>query len=195
MKYEKRSITDVLRSNKTVFTFKDIALIWGDVDTKAVIAGVNYYVRTGQLYRIRRGIYAKDTHYDTRELATRIFTPSYVSFETVLVQAGINFQFYKKITVASYQTREITIDSQIYSYKKIKDLILTNAIGVEHKDESSIAGPERAFLDTIYIHKDYHFDNFGPLNWDKVFEILPIYKNQRMTKRVNVFFKHYKVTH
>ena len=192
MKYEKRPISNILRSNKTVFTFKDISLIWGDDDKKATIAGVNYYVKTGELYRIRRGIYAKNKNYNKLELATRILTPSYVSFETVLTQAGINFQFYTKITIASYQTREIVIDNQTYSYKKIKDFVLTNSAGVEHKEETSIASPERAFLDTIYIHKDYHFDNFGSLNWDKVFEILLIYKNKRMAKKVNEFFKHYK---
>lgn len=192
MKYEKKSISDLLRSKKTVFTFKDISLIWESGDKKAVIAGVNYYVKTGQLHRIRRGIYAKDKKYDRLELAGRIFTPSYVSFETVLTQAGINFQFYGKITIASYQTREIMVEDQIYSYKKIKDLVLTNPIGVEHKDEKSIASPERAFLDTIYIHKDYHFDNLGSLNWERVFEILPIYKNKRMIKKVNEFYKDYK---
>src|SRR3989338_9925310 len=191
MKYEKKSISDILRSAKTVFTFKDISLIWGDSDKKATIDGVNYYVKTGELYRIRRGIYAKDKNYDKLELATRIFTPSYVSFETVLIQTGINFQFYKKITVASYQTREIDVDGQTYSYKKIKDFVLTNPAGVEHKDETSVASPERAFLDTIYIHKDYHFDNLGSLNWDKVFEMLPIYKNKRMAKKVNEFFEYY----
>jgi hypothetical protein len=192
MKYKKKPISDILRSGKTVFTFKDISLIWGDTSKKTTIAGVNYYVKTGELYRIRRGIYAKDKKYDKVELATRIFTPSYVSFETVLISAGINFQFYEKITVASYQTREIVVDGKTYSYKKIKDYVLTNPAGVENKNENSIACPERAFLDTIYIHKDYHFDNLKPLNWDKVFEILPIYKNKRMTKKVNEFFENYK---
>jgi len=194
MKYDKKSISDILRSPKTVFTFKDISLIWGDSDKKATIDGVNYYVKTGELYRIRRGIYAKDKDYDKLELATRVFTPSYVSFETVLTQSGINFQFYKKITVASYQTREIEVDDQTYSYKKIKDLVLTNPAGVEHKGETSVASPERAFLDTIYIHKDYHFDNLSPLNWEKVFEILPIYENKSMENRVKKYHKSISVT-
>lgn len=194
MKYIKKPISDILRSGKTVFTFKDISLIWGNNDRKTTIAGVNYYVKTGELYRIRRGIYAKDRNYEKFELATRILIPSYISFETVLTRTGINFQFYQKITIASYQTREIIVDGQAYSYKKIKDVVLTNSIGVEHKDETSIASPERAFLDTIYIHKDYHFDNLNSLNWDKVFEILPIYANKRMAKKVNEFFEYYKIT-
>lgn len=194
MKYEKKPISNILRSNKTVFTFKDISLIWGDNNQKATIDGVNYYVKVGELYRIRRGIYAKNKTYDKLELATRIFTPSYVSFETVLTQNGINFQFYKKITIASYQTREIIVDGQTYSYKKIKDFVLTNSVGVEHRSETSVASPERAFLDTIYIHKDYHFDNLGSLDWNKVFDMLPIYKNERMKKKVNEFFEHYQAT-
>lgn len=194
MKYDKKPISSILRSTKTVFTFKDISLIWGNSDKKALIDGINYYVKTGELYRIRRGIYAKGKDYDKLELATRIFTPSYVSFETVLTQTGINFQFYHKITIASYQTREITVDGQVYSYKKIKGFALTNPAGVDHKGETSVAGPERAFLDTIYIHKDYHFDNLSSLNWDKVFEILPIYQNKRMAKKVYEFFDHHKAT-
>ena len=194
MKYEKKPISDILRSSKTVFTFKDISLIWRSDDKKTTIAGVNYYVKTGELYRIRRGIYAKDKNYDKLELATRIFVPSYVSFETVLTRAGINFQFYQSIFVASYQTREIIVDGQTYYYKKIKDLVLTNPVGIEHQSETSVASPERAFLDTIYIHKDYHFDNLGPLNWDKVFAILPIYQNNRMAKKVQEFFEYHKAT-
>lgn len=190
MKYEKKSISDILRSNNTVFTFKDISIIWGDTDKRATIAGVNYYVKTGGLYRIRRGIYAKDKNYNKSELATKIFSPSYISFETVLGQAGITFQFYGQIFVASYLTREIITDGQTYSYKKIKDSILTNHAGIEHQKNSTIAIPERAFLDVVYLHKDYHFDNLSNLNWDKVFDILPIYGgNKRMEKKVREYYE------
>ena len=194
MKYEKKPISDILRSPKTVFTFKDISLIWGNTDKKATIAGVNYYVKKGDLYRIRRGIYGKDKNYDKQELATRIFTPSYISFETVLGQSGVTFQYYSQIFVASYLKRDIVIDGQTYSYRKIKDVVLTNSVGIEHKGESSMATKERAFLDTIYSNKDYHFDNIVSLNWDKVFQMLPMYNNKRMAKKVKEFYEHDKVT-
>jgi len=194
MKYKKKPISEILRSDKTVFTFKDISLIWGDADRTKVISAINHYVKSGELFHVRRGIYAKDKDYDKLELATRILTPSYISFETVLIPAGINFQFYEKIMIASYQTRDITIDEQIYSYKKIKNFVLTNEAGVELSNGTSIATSERAFLDTIYIHGDYHFDNLRPLNWDKIFEILPIYNNKRMEKKVKEFFEYYKST-
>lgn len=184
-------ISTILRSKKTVFSFKDIALLWGDSGNAARVR-VNYYLKNGDLYRIRQGLYAKDKNYDKFELATRVFTPAYVSFETVLGQAGITFQYYGQIFIASYLTREITVDGQTYSFRKIKDIVLTNKAGLENKGEYLMASKERAFLDTIYINKDYHFDNLSPLDWDKVFEMLPIYENKRMAKRVKEFFEHFK---
>ncbi len=174
----------ILRSSKTVFTYKDIAMLWGEPGSDAARVRLNYYARQGDLYRIRRGLYAKDQNYNKLELGTRIFTPAYVSFETVLSKEGLVFQFYSRIFIASYLTREINVQGQVYSFKKIKNTILTHPAGVDHKDESSVATKERAFLDTLYINTDYHFDNLGGLDWGKVFEILPIYQNKRMVKKV-----------
>lgn len=179
----------LLRSPKTIFSTKDVALLWGEERENTVSARLNKYVRNGKLIGVRRGLYAKDKNYDKFELATKIYTPSYISFETVLAKTGVIFQFYGQIFVASYVTREITADAQTYSYRRIKDSILTNPAGVETKDNYHIASPERAFLDIVYSNKGYHFDNLSPLNWEKVFEILPIYKNKSMEKRVKKYHK------
>jgi len=189
---KKSGISDVLRSKKTVFTSKDLSLIWGVSDMNLVKSRANYFVRTNKLYSIRRGLYAKDQNYDKFELATRIYTPSYVSFETVLGRAGITFQYYSQIFIASYLTREIVCDKQKYSFKKIKDVILTNNLGVENKDNYAIATKERALLDTIYVKKYYYFDNLSPLNWDEIFRILPIYQNKRMEKKVKEIYEDFK---
>ncbi|MBN1662494.1 MAG: hypothetical protein JW943_02725 [Deltaproteobacteria bacterium] len=188
----KKPIAAVLKSKQTVFTFKDISLLWGLTDKKSVIAGIHYYLKTGSLYPIRRGIYAKDKDYDKVELASRIYTPAYVSFETIMARSGMIFQYYSQIFVASYLTREIRINGQTYVYRKIKSSILTEGTGVVNQDGSAIATKERAFLDIIYINTDYHFDNLGPLDWDKVFDILPLYSNKRMTKKVHQFYDDFK---
>ena len=181
-------LTAILRSNKTVFSSKDIALLWHDPGTAATRVRLHYYVKKGDLYRVRKGLYAKSANYNKLELATRIFTPAYVSFETVLAQEGLIFQYYEKIFAAAYLTREINVDGQIYSYRRVKVGVLTNPMGIEHVSETSIASKERAFLDTLYVHSDYQFDNLRSLNWEKVFEILPSYDNLRMAKRVNSIY-------
>lgn len=181
----------LLRSRKTVFSAKDIALLWGEKAGAKTRVRLSSYVKNGKLIRVRRGVYAKDKNYDRFELATRIYTPAYISFETVLTRAGINFQFYGNIFAASYVTREIEADGQKISFLRMKDYVLSDTTGIENINDVYIATKERAFLDRIYISKDYHFDNLAVLNWDKVFAILPIYRNQRMNKKVGEYFKHY----
>ena len=184
----------LLRSSKTVFSTKDAALFWGETKASTVSARLNKYAKAGKLVSVRRGIYAKDENYNRFELATRIYTPSYISFETVLTRTGINFQYYGNIFVATYVTREIEVNGQNISFVRMKDYVLTNTAGIEHEDGIAKATKERAFLDRIYVSKDYHFDNLDALNWDKVFEVLPIYNNKRMEKKVKTYFEHYEST-
>ena len=188
----KTNILDIFRANNTVFTFKDLSLILGETDKNYLRKKIYRYVKAKKLYSIRRGLYAKDKNYNKFELATKIYTPSYISFETVLSRAGIIFQFYSQIFVASYLAREITVDGQKHVYKKIKDEILTNHLGIEQKENYAIAIPERAFLDTLYLYKKYHFDNLSPINWKKVFEILPIYQNKALEKRIKKYHQEFK---
>jgi predicted transcriptional regulator of viral defense system len=192
---QKRFLNQTLMAEQTIFSFKDLLLQWGrDLTPAQLAAKINYRVKHGDLYQIRRGLYAKNTNYNHLELATKILTPAYVSFETVLNTAGITFQYYSQIFVASYQTRTITCDGQTYIFKQIKSTILTNSLGIETHNNYAIASPERAFLDIVYLNKNYHFDNLEPLNWDKVHEILPIYGNNKsMLKRVNLYYQAYKL--
>lgn len=182
----------LLRSARTVFSTRDVALLWGEEKDATITSRINKYIRSGKLIRIRRGIYAKDKNYDRFELATRIYTPSYISFETILTRAGINFQYYDTIFVASYVTRDIEVPGQKISFIRMKDYVLSNTRGIEHKNDIATAAKERAFLDRIYVSKDYHFDNLSAMDWNKVFEILPIYRNKRMEKKVHDYFKHYQ---
>jgi hypothetical protein len=174
----------ILKSKKTVLTIQDVALLWRETVTQATRVRINYYVRKGELIPLRKGIYAKSRGYNRLELATSILKPAYVSFETVLAAEGLIFQVYEKIYSASYASREVIVDQQIYSYRKIKDHVLVNPLGIELRQETSIATSERAFLDSLYIHADYHFDSLLPIDWDKVYKILPIYTNLRMEGRV-----------
>lgn len=182
----------LLRSPKTVFSTKDAALLWKDSKERNVAIRLSKYVKTGKLIRIRRGIYAKDKNYDRFELANCIYTPSYISFETVLTRNGINFQFYDNIFVASYLTRDIEAGDQKISFIRMKDYVLSNTSGIDHSNNISMASKERAFLDRIYVSKNYYFDNLNPLDWNKVFDILPIYNNKKMEKRVKQYFENYK---
>lgn len=192
---KKDYLLDLIRAKNTVFTTKEIALLWGESDVNFVRKKIDRYLKFKKLYSIRRGVYIKDNNYDKYELATKIFTPSYVSFETVLAKAGVIFQFYSQIFTASYLSRELIIDGQAYVFKRIKNSILLNKAGIQNEETYFIASPERAFLDVIYLNKEYYFDNLSNLNWEKVLEILPIYGgNKRMEAKIKKYYAQYRKT-
>ena len=112
-----------------------------------------------------------------------------MSFETVLAREGVIFQVYNPIFVASYTKKDLDIDHQVSFIPKNKRQGINNSDGILHISETSIATKERALLDTLYVNMNVHFDNLRSLDWERVFEILPVYQNQRMTKKVNSIYK------
>ncbi|MBU4370001.1 hypothetical protein KKG58_04580 [Patescibacteria group bacterium] len=187
-KYKSYDLGKIYKSPQTVFTTKDIVLLWGVTQLKLVWARINDYTKTKKLYRIKRGIYSKDKNYNKLELATKIYTPAYVSLETVLAKEGIIFQYYETIFVVSYLTRKVETDKQKIQIRKIKNEILLNSSGIIQKENYSIATKERAFLDALYLYKNYYFDNLDVLDKKKVFELAKIYQNKQLIKKVKTYF-------
>jgi len=187
----KNFILEIYKEPQTIFTLKEISLLFPQVPYKNLKSRVSYFVSVGKLKRLRKGIYAKED-FDLLELANKIYTPSYISLETVLEQGGIIFQKYQTIFVASYLTRRIKVGGQEIFYRKIKDEILLNNLGIEEENSYFIACKERAFLDAVFLYKNYHFDNLKPLDWEKIKEIEKIYSSKVLMKRVAQYYKIYK---
>ena len=107
----------------------------------------------------------------------------------MLQQAGVVFQYDSAITSVSYLSREIEMDGRIFRYRQIKSEILYNLEGIELRDNISIATPERALLDMMYLHSECYFDNLNAINKRCVMKLLPIYQSQRLNERVKELFK------
>lgn len=184
-------LLEIYKKKQTVFTLSEIALLFPQISYQNLKRKIFYYVKMGKILKLRKGIYGKED-FNPLELANKIYTPSYISFETVLKKEGIIFQETSIIFAASYLTRRIECAGVKIFYRKIRDEILVNPKGIEKEENYFLASKERAFLDTVFVYKNYYFDNLSPLNWEKVFELLKIYKNKALEKRVNQYFKIYK---
>ena len=180
----------LFKSKSTVFTLKEISLIWQDTNINNTKSRINYFVKSGKLFSPRKGIYVKDNDYDRFEFATKLYSPSYISLETVLQKEGVIFQYYESIFVISYLSREISCNKETYTYKKIKNQVLLNPAGIENKENYFIATKERAFLDAIYLYRNYHFDNLRKINWDLCDQIAPAYRNKELLKKLEAYHKH-----
>ena len=184
-------ITKLYQSTKTILTNKDLALIWKETNPNNLKSKIAYYVKQGVLIRLTRGVFAKNKNYNSRELATSIYIPSYISFETVLRESGVIFQHYDTIFVASKWPKTTTVDKHAFTFRKLKDAVLFNSTGVVNKDNYGMATTERAFLDMIYLFPNYYFDNLKSINWEKCDEIVKIYGNKQLVKRLAAYRKNH----
>jgi len=182
-------LVKLYQSPKTILTAKEIALLWREKNKNNLKSKIAYYVKSGNLKRIKKGVFAKEEKYDLKELAVSIYIPAYISFETVLREEGIIFQHHNAVFVASYLSRKIKCQRNKFIYRKLKDEVLFNRNGVVDKKNYSIAIKERAFLDMIYLFNDYYFDNLSNLNWKKCFQLAEIYDNKQMFKRLEKYYQ------
>lgn len=188
---QNKILIELHKQPQTVFTLTEISLLFPGISYTNIKDRMSYLTRRGAIARLRKGVYVKE-NYNSQELANKLYTPSYISLETVLQQAGVIFQYYEQITSVSYLSRTVQVSGHILDYKKIKEEVLTNRAGIVTKNNVNIATPERAFLDAIYLYSNYHVDNLSSLNWKKINEFMGLYVNKSLNRRVADYYQIYQ---
>lgn len=164
-------IKDFIKSKnitQTVFGFSDLSSAVYGYSGPKLRSALKYAIRKGDLYRISKGIYSLSKEYSKQEFANKYRSPSYISLYTVFQKAGVVFQPYTSIFIISNRSKEVEIDSQKYIYRKIKDEILLNPMGINNENNTQIATPERAICDKLYLDGDEYFDNLRNIDWDSM---------------------------
>lgn len=177
-------LQSLLESKRTVFTTQSLMLQTECSDSSNLTKSLHYYAKEGEIRNPRKGIYTKK-NYNVEEMACCLYRPSYISLEFVLQRAGVVFQWDDTITCVSYLSRTVEVDNTQYQYRKISPDFWVEMKGIELHDNVSIATPERAFLDLMYLSAgNCHFDNLRPLSRKKIHALLPAYHSKQLTKRV-----------
>lgn len=173
----------ILNSGKSIFTFDDIKLsLW--ISNKYTIKSfLERQIKSWFFQNAYRGIYVMN-NFDTFEFASKLKKNSYISFETVLKQEWVVFQDYWNVVFSSSDNSVIKRAGWLkFKYCKIKSSILLNPLWLINKWKYTIATPERAICDRIYLSKNYYFDNLDWINKEKLLEISQIY-NKRVILEV-----------
>jgi hypothetical protein len=177
-------LLSIYQDKRSVFRLSDIAMLTDESNRELLGKKLNYYARTGKLGNPRKGIYVKPG-YNPEEMACRLYTPSYISFEYVLSRAGIIFQYDTSLTIASYLSRKTTIENRVYAYRKLKNEYLLNTNGINRRESGvNIASAERALLDLLYLNPDYYFDNLNGIDQNKLTALLEIYQSNILERTV-----------
>jgi len=174
----------------TVFTVSDIKTILSINDSKTVYNALFYATKRQELYKISNGIYSYDQSYSRKELGNKLRTPSYISLYTVLQEEGVIFQPYSSIFLIANRSEKININGQEYIYRKIKDGILLNPLGIKEKEGTNIATKERAICDKIYLDGLEYFDNTENIDWNMMNQLNnEVYSNN---SNISKFISAYK---
>ncbi|MEI7579022.1 MAG: hypothetical protein WCJ58_03180 [bacterium] len=178
----------IYQLKQTVFSIKELSLLFPEISYENLKSRLHYAISNDNLLSPRRGFFAKQG-YNICELANKLYSPSYISLQTVLKSEGLIFQEYSSIYIVSYLSRKVLVDNVELIYKKIPGEIINNSTGIINRGTYFIASKERAFLDVIYLYGNFHFDNLNGLKWDVINVMKDMYKSKTLINLVNTFYK------
>jgi hypothetical protein len=183
-----------INNTNTVFTIVDIKKALNIEEQKSLYNAIHYVVKQEELYTISKGIYSFDSSYSRKEFGNKYRTPSYISLYTVLQESGIVFQPYTSIFVITNRSESVDIDGQKYVYRKIKDEILLNPLGIKQENGVSTATVERAICDKIYLDGIEYFDNLRNIDLDLIGRLnSEVYGNNKEISKFLQFLKNESV--
>lgn len=112
-------------------------------------------VSSGELIRIRRGLYVDDPAMPRMALAPVIYGPSYISFQTALTRYGLIPERAQTIDSASYgKNRDKRYRTPLgeYRYLYLPIAAYPHGLGLEEEDgyHYLIASKEKALCDALY---------------------------------------------
>lgn len=184
-----------------VFSVQDILKWDPDFDTRRLVE----WQRKSYLKRIiNRWYIFEDTLLDENLLylsANRIYSPSYISFESALAYYRLIPEGVYTITSATtLKTHQFTTSVGAFSYRHLKPELMFGYRLVEVAGQRfKIAEPEKLLLDYMYLNTDLQSaDDFESLrinqtelltllNEPRLIEYLTLFGNKALEKRVNTF--------
>ena len=178
----------LLLSSQSIFTVDDLAVLWKISDRSKLWESIKYYLRTGRLRSIQRGVYSTVDDYSPLEAAIKIFPPAYISFITALAFHGAYFQYTDEIHVMGQTSKRIELPSgRPIIYHQLKKEMLLSQDGVYKHEGYWIASLERAICDTSYLEPSFVFENVDNADADELERLSQLYDNRALSHRIQKF--------
>lgn len=165
------------------------------------------WTKKGYLENVKRGFYRFTDQPKSQDLlyfiANKIYSPSYISLESVLAHYQLIPEAVFSITsVSTLNTTQINSSLGNFGYRNLKhplffgyELIQLNGLTI------CMASLEKAILDYLYLHSELKtVDDFEMLRWNKevlkqldivrFFDYLHLFNSKRLTKRTQILKKY-----
>jgi len=142
-------ITKFKEIKKTAYTFGDLQVILG-LEKLSANKRIIDLVHQGFLVKLSKNIFVPSfMDYDLEEIASSLYQPAYLSFESALAKYNIIKQKIAVVTFATvFNSFKRDIDGKKIIFSKIKEQLFWGFI---KENNLMIAKPEKAILDMIYL--------------------------------------------
>ena len=164
-------ISELIQLDRKIYHTADLAVLWELSNKNTLYKTISRYVQKGILFPIYKGLYAtvplsQVNHLELGRAIIHRYT--YLSTESILVQAGVIFQAIYAYTFVCDLSKKVTVGSQSFLFRKLKQEYLHNPAGVLSQNGMFIATPERAVADLLYFNPRYHLDSPESVDFEKV---------------------------
>jgi len=186
-------LTKLLQSGLKIFTLNDLGILWGQKNRSETRQSARDYAAGGSLIRLKSGVYAMPrVSLDPFTIANKLLAPSYVTGLSVLVAAGLSFQYTDRVFSVAAYNKSYELGERTFVYSQIKQTVLFNPLGLEDTAGVSVAGVERAIADLLYLNKgNYPFEKITGINWNLLNRCAKIYDCAFMPKAVTTLKERY----
>lgn len=133
---------------KNFFSMKDLKKLFPEEGYLRI--SVKRMLDAGVIFQIAHGFYAlKQEKLDVEKLATQLYYPSYISFESALSKYDvINQSMYGLSLATTRHSKKIALAGVDCEYSQLKPALF---FGFDLVNDTYLAQAEKAFLDLIYL--------------------------------------------
>jgi predicted transcriptional regulator of viral defense system len=171
-----------------IFSIRDIKKSFPDFDNRRLVE----WQQKGYIMKVRRGFYCfKEREKDENFLyyaANRIYSPSYVSFESAMNYYGIIPEGTFTITSASTRnTASFETPIGNYTYRHFKPVLYFGYKLIQSKGISiRMAEPEKVILDYFYLSRINSLEEIEGMRFNEI-QTKEIIDLQKLEKYQNIF--------
>ena len=164
---EFKELYKTLEKNKFyIFSYNDIRLFYPNEKTYTLKRMFGRWREKGWLYLLKRGLYEltypKDYNLPDIYIASKLYSPSYISLETALSNFSIIPEVSMAVTsVTTKPTRKFKNKHGLFIYRSLKPEFFTGYyLEKQGAFDIFIAEPEKALIDFLYF-KTFRDKNFS----------------------------------
>jgi len=142
-------ISRLLSADTPFFTTSSLEALFGASRESTRTMAVRL-VKRGILTRIRRDLYSLvNARYSLFSLANALCQPSVISLESALNYWGLIVQVPQIVSSTALKSYRSVVDNTAFVYRRLPPRLLR--FGQIKVEDFYIAGPEKAFLDSLYM--------------------------------------------